>query len=185
MITGSQSRSAVPYPPFAVPGEKVTRVHEESPSLPSIDEFLDDLPSILDFTMVDGVSDEVPVAEPEALAAFTPAPMEDGWASESWQSFDWQSASALAERHSERDAASADWAGTSWDAEDDSESPGQFVSPGPEQPSRKSAADEVASALDGIARRIRSGELVIEDLEGRPPEAAMAAALAILLRMRG
>ena len=44
---------------------------------------------------------------------------------------------------------------------------------------------EIADALDGIARRIRSGELVIDNLRGTPPEAAMAAALAILLKMQG
>jgi hypothetical protein len=168
-----------------VPGEKVTRVHEESPSLPSIDEFLDDLPSILDFTMVDGVSEKVPVAEPEAAPVFTPAPMEDGWASESWQSFDWQSASALAERHSERDAGSASWAGTSWDADDSRLSGEASASTPPHDQTISPAADEVAAALDGIARRIRSGELVIDNIDGRPPEAAMAAALAVLFRMRG
>jgi hypothetical protein len=42
----------------------------------------------------------------------------------------------------------------------------------------------VARALDGIAQRIRSGELVIDQLSGTPPEAALAAALAALLRMR-
>ena len=49
----------------------------------------------------------------------------------------------------------------------------------------ESSANEIASALNDIADRIRSGELAIDNLHGTPPEAAMAAALAALMKMRG
>jgi hypothetical protein len=47
------------------------------------------------------------------------------------------------------------------------------------------SAEEVANVLDDLAYRIRSGELPIDQFTNQPPEAAMAAALAAMLRKRG
>ena len=147
--------------------------------IPSIDEFLDELPAIEDFLLVDeepayaapmaDYADESPTQpeweEPAPLAVGA-----DGWATGSWQSFDWSSAASLNRSGESGETA---WQETDWP----SSIPGDSAaSPTP---------DEVADALDGIARRIRSGELVIDNLKGTPPEAAMAAALAVILRMRG
>lgn len=162
--------------------------------LPSIQDFLDDLPPIEDF--VDSTSGELrpiedfvaddkieSVAEPANSAGtdwFEQGGYDaDGWAVSGWQSFDWSGAAALGVRDDSPD----DFAANGWDTLDWSAAP-------PLQPPRNQSgnvppsADEVARALDGIARRIRSGELVIDQLSGAPPEAAMAAALAAFLRMR-
>jgi 3-methyladenine DNA glycosylase/8-oxoguanine DNA glycosylase len=45
--------------------------------------------------------------------------------------------------------------------------------------------EEVATALDEIARRIRSGELSLQEFRGTPPEAAIAALFAAFLRKKG
>jgi hypothetical protein len=107
----------------------------------------------------------------------SPAQGVNGWAAGDWQSYDWGSLAGL-NRNAPISAAES-WGETDWPlAEDTTSAPqtGRSVNPD---------ADEIANALDGIARRIRSGELVIDNLHGIPPEAAMAAALAVLLRMRG
>ena len=173
------------YPPFAKPGMRAAApphsVEEEQ--LPSIDDFIDELPSIDDFLDT----------EPEALSALpvdtanpvgdvppTPAPgprvTEEGWADGAWQSYNWGSLASL-NRHTPI-AASQAWGDTEW--------PGQNDESAASDTSRATpAADEIADALDGLARRIRSGELMVDNLSGMPPEAAMAAALAVLLKMRG
>lgn len=156
------------FPPFVAPGRR-------DDSLPSIDDFLDELPPIEDF-----VSDELVSSAPvEAVeqeeestqlpvAVGNPGTNADGWAPAEFQSYDWESLGALT-KPATRPTAEESWSDADWPAPED-------IPP---------SADEVADALDGIARRIRSGELVIENLYGTQPEAAMAAALAILLRMRG
>jgi len=173
------------YPPFAGPGS------DAGETLPRIDDYLDELPSIVDFLATDPVVayvDEAAYEDPPTAAATEttfPEPGADGWADTGWQSFDWNSISALGQMASERDLADR-----SWDAGYDSGEAGSEPESdltgwnGPDHASAPSA-DEVAAALDGIARRIRSGELVIDNLRGNPPEAAMAAAIAVLLRMRG
>jgi hypothetical protein len=151
--------------PVAAPMEEV---------LPSIDEFLDDLPSIDDFLASDPpeISHEPPAEEFDYYEE--PASVEEGWAAGEWQSFDWSSAASLNRNTSSAMDSSNAWSDSDWPEPAAS----QYASTNP-------MADEIADALTGIAHRIRSGELVIDNLQNTPPEAAMAAALAVLLRMRG
>ena len=151
--------------------------------IPSIDAFLDELPPIEDFLMFGSAGDVTEYPEPdvesmeEQSAPEVESPQEEGWARGSWQSYDWSSVAALSRNPSEEAAeTSASWSETRWPLD---------VAPQYSSGETTPNADEIADALDGIARRIRSGELVIDNLQGTPPEAAMAAALAVLLRMRG
>jgi hypothetical protein len=159
---------AISFPPFVAPGRR-------DDSLPPIDDFLDELPPIEDFVAgeIDSYTPVEPVEQegesaPLPVAAGSPGTDADGWAPAEFQSYDWESLAVLT-RPASRPTAEESWSDADWPAPED-------IPP---------SADEVADALDGIARRIRSGELVIENLYGTQPEAAMAAALAILLRMRG
>jgi hypothetical protein len=177
------------YPPFAGPGSSVAQAIEP---LPAIDDYLDELPSIVDFLVLEPVvpfMDDPRYDDSEVTEVADPALPQsdaDGWAAVGgWQSFDWNSISALGQRASEREVADRSW-DPEYDSNEGYPEPESGVA-GWSEPDHTSAptADEVAAALDGIARRIRSGELVIDNLHGNPPEAAMAAALAVLLRMRG
>jgi hypothetical protein len=183
--------SARMHAPFSQPGMSSRQQRANAASgLPSIQDFLDELPSIDDYLWTAGVdaadmrsideyleddsgsADEI-VAQHVMAADFD----NEGWAIADWQSFDWSGAAMLGSRAEESagepvaGGADADKTG----AADETGRP-RRITP---------SADEVARALDGIAHRIRSGELLIDQLTGAPPEAAMAAALAALLRMRG
>lgn len=182
------------HAPFSAPRSK----SQDSPlnrveGLPSIQEFLDELPSIDDF--IDLSSVELPPITDFVIdddAAAEPPPQhrdsewfeqeaydEEGWAIAGWQNFDWTRAASLGVRSQAEDEANSAWNTLDWSA------PSTRATPAGERKNNSPpSADEVARALDGIARRIRSGELVIDQLSGTPPEAALAAALAALLRMR-
>ena len=167
------------YPPFAKPGAPVEKPAPAEERLPPIDDFLDELPSIddfLDFAEYPPIEDFAPEAKAEEYATPVAAQSEEGWAAGSWQLFDWSSASALNRSTSSAVDSSDAWSESDWP--DPVYVHGRTDSDNP-------SADEIADALTGIAHRIRSGELVIDQLQGTPPEAAMAAALAVLLRMRG
>ncbi len=176
------------HPPFVAPGSRPAP--RKVDALPSIQEFLDDLPSIEDFVdhsaglppVTDFVAEERPVEAPQNARDADWFQQEeydaDGWAVAGWQDFDWTGTAALGARSEDDQEADSAWDTSEWNAGDHDAA--QASREGHAPPS----ADEVASALDGIARRIRSGELVIDQLSGTPPEAAMAAALATLLRMR-
>ena len=166
------------YPPFArpVPVERGT-LRPEPDALPSIDDFLDELPSIDDFLAHDFLPKDYPAEEPVAFEPEEQQEIEPGWAAGSWQNYDWASLASL-NRSESGDTAAEAWRDSEWPEPQPARESRAF-------PSSSPTADEVADALDGIARRIRSGELVIDNLHGTPPEAAMAAALAIVLRMRG
>ncbi|MEO8578080.1 MAG: hypothetical protein ABI556_15325 [Gemmatimonadales bacterium] len=165
------------YPPFAVP--------TGSPEVPSIGEFLDELPSITEFlaaeVSVEPIETHI-VEELPAIDRFAPDQYDAaGWAISDWQSFDWSSLGSLAPR-TQHAAAEADWKSTEWAPEDDdvygaTEDAYEFSS-------SDTGANEVAAALNEIAERIRSGELAIDKFDGIPPEAVIAAALAALLKMR-
>lgn len=182
------------YPPFAMPELAVAPATKRADPMPSIQDFLDDLPSIDDFvdyqttalpSIGDFLADDTEEEEwrPQDVVPQTAELDSDGWAVAGWQSFDWGGAASLGMRSQDR-SAEAD----SWDTQDWSVSP--FPKASTPGAMRRSPADlppsaaEVAQALDGIARKIRSGELSIDELSGTPPEAAMAAAIAALLRMR-
>ena len=172
------------YPPFAKPGTQAQAlsISVQEEHLPSIDDFIDELPSIDDFLDTEPeplsalpVDTGTPVETETAAPAPGPRLTEEGWADGAWQSYNWGSLASL-NRHTPI-AASQAWGDTEW--------PGQNEPAMDESGRTTPAADEIADALDGMARRIRSGELMVDNLSGMPPEAAMAAALAVLLKMRG
>ena len=178
------------YPPFAMPGANAPRRARRTPAgaLPSINDFLDELPSIDDFidfgnAALPSINDFLAAEEPELARAGSAESGDydaEGWAIAGWQSFDWSGAAALGKRAENREEAADAWNTVDW-------SPATLKQTGNAQKRSGDAppsADEVARALDGIARRIRSGELLIDQISGTPPEAAMAAALAALLRLR-
>lgn len=169
----------VKHPPFALPqsrGQRQLRANlPAEPEYPSIDDFLDDLPPIEDFLSDESEAElyvDTPVSAPEPEVS---APAEDEWLAAGWKSYDFGSLTELSNRTPIRPVPAVVITETE---SEPAQSAYSTSAPGP-------SADEVAEALDGIARRIRSGELVIDNLHGIPPEAAMAAAIAALLRMRG
>lgn len=137
-----------------------------------------DLPPIEHFT--DPIADEpTPVAHPLDLPSEDPFPDlgfpsvadEHGWEETDWQRYDWRSAAALGEAGDP--AANTAWAQTDWD------------NPGSGRRARESAAQAIADALDGIARRIREGDLVMPQPPAAVPDpATIAATLAALLGVR-
>ena len=166
-----------------------SQVQSESPlanQLPPIDQFVDDLPPIDDFLLPTEIPANAPVwpqVGPRSPVTRTspPAPLEmdtEGWAAADWQSYDWGGLAALGAPEPEAAQAHAEWTSTNW------ESAAMGLR---EITSRRNepAGDDVAAALDEIARRIRSGELSLEQFRGTPPEAAIAAAFGALLRNRG
>lgn len=168
------------YPPFAKPGAPAQKPVAAEGQLPPIEDFLDELPSIEDFLDREeypAIEEFAPSEESEDYAEPAVAQTEEGWAAGSWQSYDWSAAAALNRSTSSAVDSSDAWSESEW--------PDPVRVPGDTVDSGNPSADEIADALDGIAHRIRSGELVIDQLQGTRPEAAMAAALAILLRMRG
>lgn len=129
-------------------------------------------------------SGDYPLASPSETGP--PEQGAEGWAAGEWQRYDWSSISSLGRQSADSVAADADWGTTEWSAEATGvfgDLPGLHArdTGGGARPT----AHEVAVALDDIARRIRSGELLIDQFRGSPPEAAMAAVLAALLRTRG
>jgi hypothetical protein len=156
---------------------------DPSEGLPSIDRFVDDLPPIDDFLLELSAPTVVPLpADPRSATRGVPpekrsdtAIDSEGWAEADWQSYDWSRLASLGAPAPEAAEAHAAWSTTNWDA-------GQAARS--EQPAYLHE-DEVAAALDEIARKIRSGELSLHQFRGSPPEAAIAAAFASLLRSRG
>lgn len=150
------------FRPFAHPAPVADGAADPSAEddLPAIEQFIDELPSIEDYLVA------------------APGP-DEGWAVAGWQSYDWSGLASLGRQSALLIEAEASWSESEW--EPDARPAGRlrdWAGSGP-------TASEVAAALDGIAVRIRSGELPIEQFRGMPPEAAMAAALAALLRLRG
>jgi hypothetical protein len=92
----------------------------------------------------------------------------DSWASGEWQSYDWRSAGALAPE--ERARAAQAWSDLDWENETKNRV--------------RERNEAIAAALEGIARRVRTGELLVHGHSGMSEEAAAAAALAALLARR-
>ncbi len=134
--------------------------HDEGRQLPSIDEYL--------------------AAEDTAGFADSAPGVGDDWAEAPWQSYDWTAMASLG--HQPGVDADAEWETTDWgpDRDDAGQSGNSGVADGSNQPS----ADEVAHALDVIARRLRSGELSIDEFRETSPEAALAATIAAILKFR-
>jgi hypothetical protein len=108
--------------------------------------------------------------------AFDPAP-EDAdaaapeWGDTDWAQYDWRAAAALGEGADP--AATSAWSETDWE---NASLPARDV--------RETAAKAIADALDGIARRIRDGELVVPSTGAGANPAAIAATLAALLGVK-
>ncbi len=184
--------------PFAGPRASVTALVQDAGIL-SIQEFVDELPSIDEFLIADEpwreqlplpderVEEPVPWSSSSAALgddAEHPDFDADGWAIAGWQSYDWHGAASLGIAGSFSGPDHAGWNTTNWDQPARATPPANRWNPRASDDYSPSA-DEVAGALDRIAQRIRSGELLIDQVIGTPPEAAMAAALAAILRMRG
>lgn len=156
------------HPPFAQPdpGRRATpaaagaTIEAPADELPSIEEFVDDLPLIDEF-----LADTVEVQQSTPLSGLEID--EEGWATADWQLYDWSRIASLGAPPPEAVGAHAAWSSTDWE-------PGQSGLP----------AHDVAAALEEIARRIRSGDLSLEQFDGTPPEAAIAAVFAALLRTK-
>jgi len=94
------------------------------------------------------------------------------WILEEWEQYDWKKAATLT---SDPDIAAAQqaWGDLDWDG-----------SPGAGGQSRHRPPEMVASILEGIAQRIRSGDLRVSGSPGMTDEAALTAVLAALLGVR-
>lgn len=92
------------------------------------------------------------------------------WEEQDWYGFNWGSAASLASTPAVDERADEAWSTTEWDSS--------------ARAGSKPAANSVAAALDSVARRIRAGELAVSADAAITTEAAVAAALAALLRQR-
>ena len=165
--------SAAPADSFELaPSEGDELDADSSSSMPSIDRFVDDLPLIDEFLLEPSAPVATPVQAQGANTSDTAT--EEGWADADWQSYDWSGLASLGAPAPEAAEAHAAWSSTNWDA-----------GRGGRTKSEHLREDEVAAALDEIARKIRSGELSLHQFRGSPPEAAIVAAFASVLRSRG
>ena len=97
-----------------------------------------------------------------------PPPGLEPWATGEWQRYDWRAAAALGPE--ERARAAQAWSDLDWE--------------GDARGRATQRNDEIAAALEEIARRVRAGELHVHGQAGMSAEAAAAAALAALLAKR-
>lgn len=97
-----------------------------------------------------------------------PPPGIEPWATGEWQRYDWRAAAALGPE--DRARAAQAWADLDWEGDARSRA--------------TQRNDEIAAALEEIARRVRAGELHVHGHAGMSAEAAAAAALAALLAKR-
>lgn len=139
-------------------------------SIPSIELFVDELPLIDEFLL----ESKSPLTTPVQANAPDAGTDSEGWADADWQSYDWSGLASLGAPAPEAVEAHAAWSSTNWDAGRAARTEGEQL-----------REDEIAAALEEIARKIRSGELSLHQFRGSPPEAAIAAAFASLLRNRG
>lgn len=182
------------FAPFAAPAPRNRIIMEgaaDPPAeddFPPIEQFLDEYPSIDDYLAEEEPESTVP-AMPVATDNPDPGPSSadtDGWAVSEWQAYDWNGIASLAPRDEEQSAVRPGWGDENEWPEPDAEAfTTQSIGEGLSVTATEgSGAEEVARALDDMARRIRSGELTIDQFRTSSPEAAMAAALAAMLRLR-
>ena len=146
------------------PIERYLEAATEEDELPPVEHFIDPLPPVEDFA-AEGMADVA-----ATMTDSPPADPADGWEETDWQQYDWRSVAALGDTSETANEASNAWATTDWDAE---------------MPRRKpSPEQDIASALDQIAQRIREGELPIPLPGAVSDPATIAATLAALLGMR-
>jgi hypothetical protein len=176
------------HPPFAYPDPErraMQQVSGDAPeeaaeTLPPIERFVDDLPLIDEFLLElqspAHADQSTPTSQEVTSMPVAETAMDsEGWAAADWQSYDWGGLASLGAPAPEAAEAHAAWSTTNWEA-------GRG---GPSDRAIHLREDDVAAALDEIARRIRSGELSLQQFRGSPPEAALAAAFASLLRPKG
>ena len=156
-------------PRISESAEELSERLEEPDDLPPLEHFLDPLPPVTQFA-TDEFPNEASGAN-EQIASEHRADVEAEWEETDWQNFDWRSAAALGGESGESEASNA-WAATDWEA----------GSPGA-KPTRPTAAQAIANALDQIADRIRAGEIVPTP-GGTADPASIAATLASILGIR-
>jgi hypothetical protein len=151
---------------------------DQSETMPSIERFVDDLPLIDEFLLQPDAEPQVPADAAKVTGSVSNQQAgeidSEGWAASDWQSYDWSRLASLGAPAPEAAEAHAAWTSTNWDARHASSDTSAHL-----------REDEVAAALVELARRIRTGELSLHQFRGSPPEAAIAAAFASLLRNRG
>jgi hypothetical protein len=166
------------YPPFAQPAGPVPVGAADPPpddDYPLIEQFLDELPAIDDYLEPGDPAGEA--HDTSSISDWSGQDQDDeGWAISEWQSYDWHGLASLGMPSPERAEADAEWGVTEWSRGEQAATPAS----GSVYPS----SEDVAAALNAVAARIRSGELPIDQFRGTPPEAAIAAALASVLKMR-
>lgn len=113
---------------------------------------------------------------PYAAADELPAPGEreqsGSWILEEWEQYDWKKAATLA-ADPELVAAQEAWGDLDWEGDNEAA-----------PHSRQRPPEIVASILEGIARRVRSGDVRVQGSPGMTDEAALTAVLAALLGVR-
>jgi len=153
-------------------GDELPQRFDEVPDeLPPVEHFLDPLPPVEGFSPL-----RSPAFEPPRITGglgtapgeFQGDALASGWADTDWQQYDWRAAAGL--RENGDTAASNAWATTNWDA-----------SLPRAKHDRPTAAQAIASALDEIAQRIRTGELAVPMPGSATDPATIAATLAALL----
>ncbi|OLE16256.1 MAG: hypothetical protein AUG20_01515 [Gemmatimonas sp. 13_1_20CM_3_60_15] len=149
-------------------------IGEELEELPPLEHFLDPLPPISEFSSESaesyvGASPDFPDT---SVGRETSATADSDWVATDWQRYDWKSAGALGETERAQAEASDAWATTDWEV------------PAARHTERaQNPADAIATALDGIAERLRNGDLGLPGAAVSDP-ATVAATLAALLGVR-
>lgn len=150
------------HPPFVHAAGRIVEpdLFDEGRQLPLIDDYL----AAEDAA---GIADAAPGAS-------------DDWAEAPWQSYDWSAVASLG--HQPAVDANAAWEATDWGP--GHQASGESWNSAFGDASIQPSADEVAHALDVIARRLRSGALSIDQFRETSPEAALAATIAAMLKFR-
>lgn len=112
-----------------------------------------------------------PFAATEVTPDATEREQSGAWILEEWEQYDWKKAAALTTDPNVAAAQQA-WGDLDWDAG------------AGESESRQRPPEIVASILEGIARRIRAGDVRVSGSAGMTDEAALTAVLAALLGVR-
>jgi len=136
--------------------------------LPPVEHFMDAPPG--DPSVAFEVNDE-PVAQTPGSAP-SGGPDTSEWSEADWQQFDWRSAAALGDATNPE--ASSAWLETNWE---------KAPPKGRDGPA-ETAAKAIADALDGIARRIREGDLSLPSPGSINGPGDIAATLAKLLGVK-
>lgn len=120
------------------------------------------------------VLESIQWTSPYAAAKVMPATPErdqsGAWILEEWEQYDWKKAASLT-GDPDIVAAQQAWDDLDWEADG-------YVS------GRQRPAETVATILEGLARRIRSGDVRVNGSPGMTDEAALTAVLAALLGVR-